>query len=100
MAQQVFSASINLWSSYLMPLPSRFFAESLTGPDESSLQLCPTGAAWTSRAVKDYNAHTDKAVVSYQTAVLDGHMLEPVQVRDVSISECSNRGVCDRSTGE
>ena len=64
------------------------------------LQHCPSGTAWTSRAVKDYVAHTDKSVVSYQTAVVDGFQLEPVQVRDVSVSECSNRGICDRSTGK
>ena len=76
------------------------FFSSLTHLFTSDGQLCPTGPAWTSRAVKDYVAHTDKSVVSYQTAVVDGRQLDPVQVRDVSVSECSNRGICDRSTGE
>jgi hypothetical protein len=43
--------------------------------------MCPTGAAWTSRAVKDYQGHTDRAVVAYQSTFLDGLELEPVQVR-------------------
>jgi hypothetical protein len=62
-------------------------------------QMCPTGTAWASRAVQDYEAHTDRAVVSFQTTFLDGRELEPVQVRGTSISECSNRGLCDRQTG-
>lgn len=62
--------------------------------------MCPTGKAWTSRAIGDYQAHTDRSWVSYQTTILDGRELEPVQVRALSISECSNRGTCDRQTGE
>jgi hypothetical protein len=63
-------------------------------------QMCPTGKAWTSRAIGDYQAHTDRMWVSYQTTFLDGREMEPVQVRAVSVSECSNRGICDRKTGE
>lgn len=62
------------------------------------LQDCPTGAAWTSSAVALNEAHSDLRVVSYHYP--EGSQdFTPVQVRAVSVSECSNRGTCDRSQG-